>query len=387
MATDRSIDFLDYVLIILKRKWKLLGIALSILIISYLLIYFFVEERFEAKAVIIPSEDDQLSSLSSMFKGLSNLPLGLGALKKDTNIDLYITIIYSRTNLDAIIEEFDLYREYNLNSMEKTRKVLAKNIKTKETKEGAFEISVIASSREKSAAMTNFVVEKLNENIIDLNIRKSKENRAFLEKRYEEIKITLRDAEDSLRHFQEKTRVLVADEQTKAIIETFSKLESEIAAKEIETNIYERMHGKNSPITQNAQISLEEFRSKLKSLRRGEGDSSFLISLSSIPKYSMEYYRLYRDVMINSTMLEVIIPLYETAKFQEQKETPILQIIDLAEPPELKAYPQRVLSALLITIAIMSFILLYLFFSDFLKNSLNPKIILLRKELRFRKNK
>lgn len=387
MATDRSIDFLDYILIILKRKWKLLGVALSILIISYLLIYFFVEERFEAKAVIIPSEDDQLGSLSSMMKGLSNLPLGLGGLKKDTNIDLYITIIYSRTNLDAVIKEFDLYREYNLNSMEKSRKVLAKNIKTKETKEGAFEISVIAGSREKSAAITNFVVVKLNENIIELNIRKSKENRAFLEKRYEEIKISLRDAEDSLRHFQEKSRVLVADEQTKAIIETFSKLEADIAAKEIETNIYERMHGKNSPITQSAQISLEEFRSKLKSLRRGEGDSSFLISLSSIPKYSMEYYRLYRDVMINSTMLEVIIPLYETAKFQEQKETPILQIIDLAEPPELKAYPQRVLSALLITISIMSFILLYLFFSEFLKNSRNPKIILLREELRFRKNK
>lgn len=385
MAINRGIDLLDYLIIIVKKKWLIISLSFFVLLSSYAVIYFFVDEKFEAKALVIPSEDDQLGSLSSMMKGLSNLPLGLGGLKKDTNIDLYITIIYSRSNLEAIIENFDLLKEYGLNSLEKTIDALADNIKTKETKEGAFTISVMASTREKSADITNFLVDKLNERIIDLNVRKSKENRLFLEQRVDEIKINLRNAEDSLKSFQEKSRMLVADDQTKVIIETFSKLEAEIASKEIELNIFEKMYGDDSPITQNADISLKEYYSKLNSLKRGEGNSSFLISLKSLPDHSLTYYRLYRDVMINNSMLEIIIPLFESAKFQEQKETPILQIIDRAVPPEFKSYPPRVFSSILITLGIMFFVIVYLFVSEFISKSQNEKIMFLKEELRFRK--
>ena len=220
MVEKRGIDLIDYLIILVKRKILLISIFIVVFIVSYLFIYLFIGEEFRAKALIIPANDDQVSSLSSVLKGFSNLPMGLGGLKEGASTDLYKTIIYSRTNLEAVIHRFDLMKEYHLQSLEKTISELESRIETKETKESAFEISVLASSRKKSAEITNFIVDKLNEAIIQLNIRKSKENRVFLEKRYAEIKENLKNSEDSLRAFQEKSKMLVAEDQTKAIIET-----------------------------------------------------------------------------------------------------------------------------------------------------------------------
>lgn len=385
MAEDRGIDLIDYVIIIAKKKWLILSLTISILILSYFCIYFFVDEQFEATALIIPSEEDQISSLSSMVKGFSNLPLGLGDIKKNSTVDLYITIIYSRSNLEAIIKKFDLLKEYKLNSLEKTIKALQDNIKTKETKEGAFIISAVASSREKSANMTNFIVDRLNEAIIALNITRSRENRIFLENRYSEIKENLRNTEDSLKTFQEKSKMYIAEDQTKAIIETFSKLEAELSSKQIELSILEKIHGTESPQFKNAEIAVKEFQLKLASLKSGSGKNSFLLSVNSLPKEALSYYRLYREVMINEKMLEIILPLYENAKFQEKKDAPILQVIDRAVPPELKAYPKRGLSAILITFGIMFFVMIYFLVKESFNTTQNPKLLILREQFRFRK--
>jgi hypothetical protein len=82
-------------------------------------------------------------------------------------------------------------------------------------------------------------------------------------------------------------------------------------------------------------------------------------------------------------MLEFIIPLYEQSRFEEQKNIPVLQIIDKGIPAEKKSYPPRSLFALLITIFMMVAFLGILTGNDIFKNSTNPKLILLKKNLTF----
>ena len=86
-------------------------------------------------------------------------------------------------------------------------------------------------------------------------------------------------------------------------------------------------------------------------------------------------------------MLEFIIPLYEQAKFDEQKEVPILQVIDYGVPPEKKSYPSRVLFSLIITFASLLIVFLIILIREILQNSDNPKIAMLRKEMRLIKKK
>ena len=95
----------------------------------------------------------------------------------------------------------------------------------------------------------------------------------------------------------------------------------------------------------------------------------------------MEYFRLYRDLEINNTMLKFIIPLHEQARFDEQKEVPVLQVIDKATPPEKRAYPKRTIMAFVITIIILAFVVIYLISREIMRNSTNEKLTYIRKNI------
>jgi uncharacterized protein involved in exopolysaccharide biosynthesis len=55
----------------------------------------------------------------------------------------------------------------------------------------------------------------------------------------------------------------------------------------------------------------------------------------------IKYLRFYRDLEIQNKILEVILPMYEQAKVEEQKSIPSILFIDKAVPAEIKYGPKR----------------------------------------------
>lgn len=356
MENEKNIDLLDFIVIAVKRKKFLLFVGFITAIISYASIYFLIDEEFESSALIIPSEQESLGGMSSILKNFSGLPIsGLGNLNKNPSIDLYNTIVFSRTNLLKVIDKFNLREEYGKETLDETIKVLKNNISTSITDETAYEISVTSKSPVKSAEITNFLIEELNNTIVDLNIKKSKDNRIFMEARYNEIRDNLRLAEDSMRIFQKKYGVFEAEEQTKATIEAISRLEAELATKQIEFSVLQKLYGANSPQTESARLSVKEFSNYLDNIKSGKTSNTFLLKIDQLSDNVMNYFRIFRDVKIYTAMLEFIIPLYEQARFDEQKDIPILQVIDYGVPPEKKSYPPRTIFTLLITLSTVLF--------------------------------
>jgi uncharacterized protein involved in exopolysaccharide biosynthesis len=82
-------------------------------------------------------------------------------------------------------------------------------------------------------------------------------------------------------------------------------------------------------------------------------------------------------------MLEFIIPLYEQSKFEEQKDLPILKVIDRAVPPIQRSYPQRVFSAAVISFIVTVFACIIILLRELFRNSTNEKVLYLRRELSF----
>jgi capsule polysaccharide export protein KpsE/RkpR len=302
-------------------------------------------------------------------------------MKQESEMDLYNTIIYSRTSVELLIRKFDLQKIYKIKSKEKAIKAVRKSIRTSITLENAFELRVQSDTPQRACDMANYLIQYLNENIISMNIAKSKDNRLFLEQRYLEIKVNLRNAEDSLKAFQEKTGVLEAEKQTMATIETFAKLEADLAVKQIEYNVLNKIYGENSPTAANAKLSLQEYRTTISRLKNTRDKGEIVIGLNSLPEKALDYFRYYRDVKIYNEMLEFIIPLYEQSKFEEQKMIPILQVIDYAVPPEKKVFPPRTFMAGITASLITLFAISFLIFRNFVANSNNPKIAFLIKEL------
>lgn len=375
MVEYRGFDILDYLVLIVKWKKFLIATLLISLLVTYLSIYFFIDEKYDSTALIIPAENSDISGISSIMKSFSNLPVSIPGLSgSESTTDIYTTIIYSRTAMIDLIYKFDLLREYQSNNIDEAVKIVQKDIHADETDKGAYEITVRASTPKKAAAITNYVVEKLNSTLIKMNTTKAKENRLFLENRYAEIKNNLIKSQDSLVKFQKISGLIFAEEQAKTSIEAYTKLESEKISKQIELTILTKIMGENAPQTQQAKIAAEEYKNKIENMKRGKDKSELLLPIDNLPQKTMNYLRYYSEVEINKALMEFIIPLYEQSKFEEQKSIPYIQIIDKGLAPIKKSYPPRTLLTLLITFFILISAFIILIIREKIKNTGNDKV-------------
>jgi tyrosine-protein kinase Etk/Wzc len=348
MPENRDFHLLDYVDFLVKRKELLILVFLASLLLSYLLILIFVEEQYEANAVIIPRTDDASSLSGGILRSMKALPFGLGAKSPRTDLDLYNTVITSRSMMEDVINTFHLVQVYGLDTSsidhrETAIKWLRNDIVTKQTDELAYVLTVRAGTRERASEMANYIIRRLNERIVELNVTKSRENKEFLAGRVDAIATQLRLAEDSLRAYQERTGLLDVKSQLQGIVAAHTSLESELAAKRIQQGILEKMYDKESPQVQEAGIQIAVFEKKLQQMRSESDPGSPLLPLKQLPRTVVEYLRRYRAVELNALLMEYILPLYEQAKLEEKKEYPLIQIIDNAVPPAKKSWPPRML--------------------------------------------
>ena len=63
--------------------------------------------------------------------------------------------------------------------------------------------------------------------------------------------------------------------------------------------------------------------------------------LSHVPQAGIGALRTYRQVAIQQKVLEYIYPLYEQAKIDEQKDIPVILVLDKAVKAEKKVKPKR----------------------------------------------
>jgi uncharacterized protein involved in exopolysaccharide biosynthesis len=379
MSDTRGFHLFDYLDFLVKRKELVLAVFFSSFVVAYLLIFFLVEEQYEATAMLIPRSDDMSSAVTGLLRATKGLPFGLGSKSSArSDIDLYNTVIFSRSMMEDVIGKFGLLQAYRLDTttadhMELAVKRLKREVLTKETEESAFQIVVRAGTRQRSADMVNYIIRRMNERIIDLNTQRSRDNREFLGHRVEDISATLRAAEDSLRTYQERTGLLDAKTQLQGIITANTTLETELEAKKLQESIMERMYDKESPQVKELRMQIEEYEKRLGALRSQSEPGSPLLALRKLPLTAVEFLRRYREVEINNLLLEYVLPLYEQAKIEEKKDYPVLQIIDQAVPPARKSYPPRTVFALIGSFSVTVLVFLVLLVRGGAVNPLDPR--------------
>ena len=81
-------------------------------------------------------------------------------------------------------------------------------------------------------------------------------------------------------------------------------------------------------------------------------------SFSDIPELGTQLLRLKRELSIQNTLFTFLTQQYEEAKIQEARNTPTVQVLDIAVEPENKYKPFRVL------IVLFSFIFSIIFSSS-----------------------
>jgi capsule polysaccharide export protein KpsE/RkpR len=231
--------------------------------------------------------------------------------------------------------------------MEKAIKKLRGNTDFEIDENGVLVINVYDEDRKRAADMANYFVEVLNELNIKLNTEEARNRRLIIERRYLQNLADLKQAEDTLKKFQQRYGIYYLPEQTKAAVTAAAELEAQIIAEEVKLGILRRQLGEDAPEVKLAKIQIEEMRKRLNQMKEGsdkiKNEMSLFVPFKDVPELGLQYLRLYRDYEIQNKLLEFILPLYEQAKIEEQRDVPVVQVLDRAVPPEKKAKPFRTL--------------------------------------------
>ena len=354
-------SFIDYVYVLVK--WRKM-IIINFLVVSIIAagVSLIIPKWYRASSTIMPPAEDTtpLGGLTSLMTKLpvSNLGNIMGMSQEGSR---FLAMLNSRTIMEATVKKFNLIERYNTENMEETIEQLRNHIKIDLNEEGTITVSAEAGTpflssksenneaRNQSRDMANFIIQELDKINKQLKTNKAHNNRLFIEKRYLQNIADIRKAEIAFKEFQKKYGTISIEEQTQATISVVSELKAQIIAKEIEFEALNKYTGSNNSEVIRVKKELAALQNKFEELQKGNSTNvdttiqkqDLLLTLNDIPDLGIKYLRLFRELKLQESILEFLLPIYEQAKIEEAKNVPTLQILDKAVSPVLRVRPKR----------------------------------------------
>ena len=353
-------SLLDIALLLVQHKRFVvrfvLGAALLATVVALLL-----PIQYEATSVLLPPT--QSTSLASSILGqgagmgsagsLGVLGALAGGLGLKTQTDTYIAFLKSRTVEDAMIQRFGLLGEYRLKRMSDARKELERRATiTAGTKDGLIRVAIEARDPKRAAELANGWVEEFRRLSASLAITEAARRRLFFELQLQPAKENLSAAEEAMKKVEQTTGVMQIDSQARALIESAAMLRAQVVAKEVQVESMRSFAAEDNPNLILAKQQLSALQKHLNQLAGSENDtgSDIILSKGRVTHAGLEYIRRFRDLKYNETVYELLMKGLEIAKLDEAREGEIVQIVDVAVPPDRKSSPHRLIIVLATTV-------------------------------------
>jgi tyrosine-protein kinase Etk/Wzc len=252
---------------------------------------------------------------------------------------------------DAVIRRLALEKVYKTKTPEDTRRALEASVKMQADKKDGI-ISIVADDKDpkRAAAIANAFVEELFNKSVQLNLTKAGTERSFLEKRLEVVRIDLKNAEDSMRSFQEKNKAVKVDSQAIATIQGIAQMKAELISKEVQLATLRSYQTDENPQVRLLQSAISRLRGQLGEYEGSGMGGDAIPSVGNLPNLGLEYARRLRELKIQELLYEQLTKQYEMAKLNEAKDSSALQVLDDAVVPAKKSGPKRSLIVILSTI-------------------------------------
>ena len=367
-----------------------IGIAASILLV------FLIPVRYTSTTRLMPP--DQVSEgLATAFSALTKGSGGggggsdLGAIGGEllglrTSSDLFIGVLHSRTVQDDLINKFNLRKLYGDRHAEDARKDLDKRTDiTSDRKSGIVTIKVSDRNAQQAAAMAREYVEQLNQIVVTLNTSSAHKERVFLENRLQQVQQDLESAEKDFSQFASKNTALDVKEQGRAMIGAVAELEGQLISAQTQLEGLRQIYTNENVRVRTLEARIAEYRRQLQKLN-GEGGASgtntngldqtpagqaqadqssveqssanqgqdLYPSIRQLPILGVPWADLYRRTKVQEVLFETLTKQYEIAKVEEAREIPSIKVLDVADVPEEKSFPPRMLFVLLCTLLVLA---------------------------------
>jgi tyrosine-protein kinase Etk/Wzc len=377
MKDRKKMSFIDYLEVIIKWRRPIIRNILIITVIA-IIISLVLTPKFTATATILPPNPEQ-SAMLGLLAGA--LPGGLASISGMSSFlpgfatpsDLYAAIMKSGTIRGAIIQKYDLKKEFKCKRMSDTYDRLEEITQISVTPEGIIKVSVTYKNKQLATDIANSYFEELDKFNTETAMTLGKKFRIFVENRLAENIDSLAKAEEDLRNFQEKNRTVALDVEIQAAIQTIAQLKSQIIALEVQKGAWSASGRSDNPFLSNIERELQALRRQLAKIESGSKiqekqgfGAGFSVPFTNLPLVSLEYARLLRDVKVQEAIYELLTQQYEQAKIMELKDTPTIQMLDQAKPPDRRSFPRRSVIVVLAFLAAIAVNILAVFTIEYI---------------------
>jgi uncharacterized protein involved in exopolysaccharide biosynthesis len=295
-------------------------------------IAFLLPRWYRAQAVILPPEEsDLLSNMSLAQRALTKFP-AFGILTDYyTPADVYKAVLLSRSVQEEVVKRFDLQRSYHQKSLEKAIKALKTHYRVKLNSDGTISVSVEDRDPARAATMANTFLQELDRYNIEKRNTQARRTREFLERRVADTDSLLHRAEDVLRAYQERHRAVVPVTPGSADIQAAADVMARKLALEVRLNVLHGYLREGSEQIVQTQTELDALNNRI----------------AALPELQTELARFTRDYKVQEQLFLLLTAELEQARIRETMDTPTVQLLDAAVPPEQHSRPRRLVLAAL----------------------------------------
>jgi uncharacterized protein involved in exopolysaccharide biosynthesis len=356
MQDDDEISLLDLLQVIVDNL-RLLVLGPLVCGLAALGYSFTIAPTYTAKTQFLPPQQQQ-SSAASMLASLGALGgLAGAATGLKSPADQYIAFMKSVSVQDALIERFKLVEKYEAKLKIDARIALTGSVRIASGKDGLISVEVDDKDPKFAADLANAHVEELRNLLGRLAVTEAQQRRMFFEKQLAQTKDNLAKADLALKSSGINSSVLKSSPAS--AVEAVARLKAGISVQEVKLGTMRNYLTESSPDFKQALSELASLKSQLNKSEKEEPAS----------KGTTDYVARYREFKYQETMFDLFAKQFELAKVDESREGAVIQVLDIAEPPERKAKPKKAMMAIIATLASGFALLLFLFVRSALKNA------------------
>ncbi len=336
---DDEISLLDLLLVLAKR-WRMVAsgtIIVSLLAVGIALV---MKNKFTASVTVMPPQKS--SGASALLAGQLGALAGVGGDFGGGGANLYEGLLKSRSLTDALLVRFHLIQVYHSKTMEDARKTFAANlVVTADKKSSLIKVDFTDRNPRRAAEVANAAIAALNQMVSHLAITEASQKRAFFEQQVHDSEARLNKDEQALSQMGQGQGWIELYPQAQEVVASNAQLRAQIAAKEVELSAMQISVTPNNPNYLRQQQTLESLRAKLHEQPNVDGAASVSGHLKT--PQSLVYLQKYRDVLFEQDVLKIMMQQFESAKVDESKDFPVVQVVDPALVPERHSKPKRAL--------------------------------------------
>ena len=356
MQDDDEISLLDLLQVIVDNL-RLLVLGSLVCGLAALGFSFTIPPTYTAKTQFLPPQQQQ-SSAASMLASLGALGGLAGAATGLKNpADQYIAFMKSVTVQDALIERFKLIEKYEAKLKTDARMALSGSVRIASGKDGLISVEVDDKDPKFAADMANAHVEELRNLLGRLAVTEAQQRRMFFEKQLAQTKDNLAKADLALKSSGINSSVLKSSPAS--AVEAVARLKAGISVQEVKLGTMRNYLTESSPDFKQALSELASLKSQLTKSEKEEPAT----------QGASDYVARYREFKYQETMFELFAKQFELAKVDESREGAVIQVLDIAEPPERKAKPKKAMIAIIAALASGFALLLFVFIRSALKSA------------------